>query len=422
MSQAGLFDRLANAGAVVTSAASAASTVPGGHPPKWVVEPTSLTQLGAVVRILNDSAVPWRVDSRGRNWGYDDSRVRTPGVIVRLARLDRLSLDVEIGLATVQPGVTFARLKAALADAGARFHLPPPGSGPHTSVLGNALDRGLLSGLGERERHCRDFLVMERDGSVHRLGWTGAEDARVRGALPYPPGPHGQGALFQTAGYGPIVVELTHVLQAAPAQLMRLVVLSGPALTEELVRCWRELLMEGLVSSSILAPQARRRAQGIATAHDGLVLDLSVTAGSVPTLRAKSADVQRLVREHGQRLALRVSEHPDDLRIVGGDGEQPEEVAQLAEGLEWHTAALPFAPSMVAAFAHAVQAEAVLADTPWSLRPLDDRAVVWLSPFVYRKDDPAGVELLRRRAAAFDRIRGEFGLPSYRSGGVRGGR
>ncbi|WP_229399257.1 FAD-binding protein [Micromonospora okii] len=422
MSGADLFDRLSNAGAVVTPAASAASTVLVGHAPEWLVEPTSLHQLGAVVRILDDSGIPWRVDSRGRNWGYDDARLRTPGVIVRLARLDRLSLDVELGLATVQPGVTFAKLKEALTEAGARFYLPPPGSGPHTSVLGNALDRGLLSGLGERERHCRDFLVMERDGSLHRPGWTGAEDARVRGALPYPPGPHGQGALFQTAGYGPVVVELTHVLQVATAQAMRLVVLSGPVLTEELVRCWRELLLEGLVSGSLLAPQARRRAQGTAIAHDGLVLDLSVTAGSVATLRAKAADVQRVVRQHGQRLALRVSEHPDDLRILGGDGERPEEVAQLASGLEWHTAALPFAPSMIVAFAKAVQAEATLADTPWSLRPLDDRAVVWLSPFVYRKDDPADIERLRRRSAAFDRIRGEFHLPTYRSGGARGGR
>ncbi|MFV2116762.1 FAD-binding protein [Micromonospora sp. LOL_025] len=420
MSQTDLLDRLTNMG--ITVRRSTASTVVGGLPPDWVVEPASLAQLTETLHGLHDSEVPWRVDALGRNWGYDDSRVRTPGVVVRLARLDRMELDLELGLATVQPGVTFAQLNAALRDAGARFHLPAPGSGPHTSVLGNALDRGLLSGLGERERHCRDFLVMERDGSLTRLGWTGAEDERVRRALPYPPGPHRQGSLFQAAGYGPVVVELTHVLPVAPEHALRLAVLTGPELTGELVHCWRELLDAELVTSSILAPQARRQARGAVTTHDGLVLDLLVTAGSAPLLRAKAAEVQRLAREYRQRLAFNASAHADDLRILGGAAERPEAVAELGEGLEWHTVALPFAPSAVTAFAQAVRADAVLADAPWTVRPLDARALVWLFPFVYRKDDPTGLDLLHRRVAAVDRIRDGFRLPAYRSGGVRGRR
>lgn len=417
MPDAGLIDRLARTGATVSRPSG--STVLDGHPPDWVVEPGSLAALTAVVRLLDDSAIRWRVDARGRNWGYDDARVREPGLIVRLARLDKLDLDVELGLATVQPGVTFAQLNAALRDAEARFQLPEPGSGPHTSVLGNALDRGLLAGLGERERYCRDFLVMTRDGTLTRLGWTDEDDERVRRALPYPPGPHHHGSVFQTAGYGPVVVELTHVLQVVPARLARLAVLAGPEPTEDLIRCWRTLLLEDLVSASILVPPARRRAQGIATAHDGLVLDLQVTAGSAALLRAKATDVQRLTRRYGQRLALQTSAYPGDLTILGGDGERPEAVGDLDRGLEWHTATLPFTPSVVTAFARAVRAEPLLADVLWTLRPLDARAAVWLSPFVYRKGDPAGIDLLRRRVAAFHRIRDEFRLPRYRSGGAR---
>jgi hypothetical protein len=420
MISAELLDRLANGGVLVTRPAG--STVRGGHPPVWMVEPGSVDQLAAAVRALNEGGVAWRVDARGRNWGYDDSRVRNPGVVIRLARLDRLDIDTELGLATVQPGVTFARLNQALWDAGARFYLPAPGSGPHTSVLGNALDRGLLAGLGERERHCRDYLVMERDGTLIRPGWTGTEDERTRRALPYPPGPHRQGSLFQTGGYGPIVVELTHALMVAPARTLRLAVLAGPEPTEELLRCWRELLLHELVATSILAPEIRRRAQGLATAHAGLVLNLQVTAASEATLLAKVADVRRLAAEHGQRVSLNASAYSDDLRIIGGDRDHPEAVGDLADGLEWHTAALPFAPSMITAFAKAVRTESVLAEESWTLRPLDSHAVVWLSPFVYRKNDPAGVESLRRRVATFERVRDEFHLPAYRSGGVRGAR
>lgn len=420
MSPADVLDRVARTGAVVSR--PPASTVLSGSPPEWVVEPASLDQTAAVVRVLNDGAVRWRVDAHGRNWGYDDARVRAPGVIVRLAGLDRLEIDADLGLATVQPGVTFAQLDAALRDAGARFHLPAPGSGPHTSVLGNALDRGLLAGLGERERHCRNFLVMERDGALVRLGWTGAEDLLLRRAFPYPPGPHRHGSLFQTGGYGPVVVELTHVLPVAAAQELRLAVLGGPEPAEELLSCWRDLLFEELVTVSALTSPARRRAMKVATAHDGAVLGLRVTAGSEETLRAKAADIQRLTRQHRQRLALNASDGVDDLRTIGGDGQDPAAVAGLADGLEWHTAALPFAPRLVAAFARAVQAEPTLAEVPWSMRALDARALVWLSPFVFRKGDPASIELLRERAAAFTRIRGEFRLPAYRTGGVRAGR
>ncbi|MFD0853741.1 hypothetical protein ACFQ07_16000, partial [Actinomadura adrarensis] len=157
------------------------------------------------------------------------------------------------------------------------------------------------------------------------------------------------------------------------------------------------------------------------TAHPGLVLRLQVTAGSKTTLRAKADDVRRLAREHRQRLTLNVSNPVDDLRILGGDREHSGLVGDLADGLEWHTAALPFTTSAITAFAKSVRAEPLLANEPWTLRPLDSRAVVWLFPFVYRKNDPAGVESLGRRVEAFERIRTEFSLPVYRSGGVRGG-
>ncbi|MDG4796330.1 FAD-binding protein [Micromonospora sp. WMMD1082] len=413
-----LLDRLANTGAELTLPAG--STVPGGHLPDWVLEPESVAQLTALVRILHEGGVAWRVDARGRNWGYDDSRVCEPGLLIRLARLDRLHLDVELGLATVQPGVTFAQLAEALRRADARFQLPAPGSGPHTSVLGNALERGLLAGLSEREHYCRDFLVLHRDGELTRLGWADAANDRIRRALPYPPGPHAQGSLFQAGGYGPVVVELTHVLPVATAHTTTLVLLAGHEPTEDLLRCWRDLLLEELVTSTILTSPARRRAQGITVGHDGPVLDLCVSAGSPAMLRAKVLDVQRLARQHGQRLAGRLGGAGDDLGILGGDQNQPESVGQLPEGLEWHTATLPFAPSTVAAFARAVRADPVLTDVPWTLRPIDSRALVWLAPFVYRKEDSDSGALLRRRVAAVARLRHEFAVPAYRSGAVRG--
>ncbi|MFG1720192.1 FAD-binding protein [Micromonospora chalcea] len=416
MTATALPDLLANAGAVVRAAPD--STVPRGHRPDWLVEPESLAGLMAVVGVLNAAGVRWRVDALGRNWGYDDARVPEPGAIVRLARLDRLDLDAELGLATVEPGVTFAQLQRALDEAGAPYRLPPPGSGPHTSVLGNALDRGLLAGLGEREQHCRDFLVLSRKGTLFRLDWTGDEDDRVRRALPYPPGPHSRGTVFQTGGHGPVVVELTHVLPPAVPYTAPLVLLAGPEPTEALLRCWRELLHHRLVTGSLLQPVARRQMQGVTTAHDGLVLYLTVGAVSRPMLGTIVAEVRRIAGQHGLRVALDAVGHADDLRVVGGSADQPEAVAGRPVGLEWHTACLPFDPALVVAYWRANQDDPALADGPWTLRPLDSRALVWLAPFTYRKSDPASRSDLRRRVDAFERIRTAFGLTAYRRGGL----
>jgi len=412
-----LLERLASLGCELSRPPG--STVTGGVPPDWVVQPGSVEQLAAAVRLLAGSPVPWRVDALGRNWGYDDSRVRLPGLMVRLARLKRFSVDAELGLATVQPGVSFAEVAAAL-EPGGPWLLPAPGSGPHTSLLGNALERGLLAGLGERERHCRDFLVMDRvDGSLRRLGWAEGIDAGARKALPYPPGPHRQGELFQAGGYGPIVVELTHTLAVRPGRRAFLALLAGDEPTEQLLACWRVAVREELMANSFLQPAQRRRLQAIATAHEGLTLKFSVTARSDRLLRAKIAEIQDLARSHGQRLVVNKGDAPDDMAVIDARADRPEDVGVGATGVEWRTAGLPFVPAVVIAFWHEVVSDPELAELPWTLRPLDQRALVWTAPLVYRKEEGDSRRALERKADRLERIRRAFGLPEHRTGAVR---
>jgi hypothetical protein len=412
-----VLERLASIGCVLGRAP--ASTVTGGRSPDWIVEPGSVEHLAEVVRLLASAGTPWRVDALGRNWGYDDSRVRSAGLIVRLARLKQFSVDVDLGLVTVQSGVTFGDVSAALEEDG-RWWLPAPSSGPHTSLLGNALDRGLLSGLGERERHCRDFLVMDRvDGSLCRLGWADDVNPRVRRALPYPPGPHRQGELFQATGHGPVVVELTHALAVRPGLRADLAFLSGTEPTEGLLACWRAALREDLMADCLLQPAQRRRMQAVATTHEGLTLKFSVTGRSGPLLRAKMMELQSLARSYGQRLTVNNSGTPDDLAMIGGCADRPDTVGAGAAGVEWRTVGLPFVPSAVIGFWRAIVSEPDLAELPWTLRPLDQRALVWTAPLVYLKGDRDSRHSLERRARSLERIRRSIGLPEYRTGAVR---
>lgn len=396
------------------------STVTGGRTPDIVIEPPTVSALADVARLFARHGVPWRVDALGRNWGYDDSRVPDrPQVLVRLARLRDFTVDADLGTVTVQPGVTFQDVRSALA--GTRFHLPVPGSGPHTSVLGNALERGLLHGLGEREAWCRDFLVMDRDnGSLTRPGWPDATQSRARAGLLYAAGPHRRGELFQAGGTGPVVVELTHALPVRPRFGTTMALLAGSTPTHDLLTCWRTALLDDLMIGSVLQPAHRRALQGYQVGHPGLTVKFNVGAGSRTTLTAKIEELRELAHTHGLRVAADRSGQFNDLAMIGADVAAPAAVGDGPTGIEWQTVAIPFIPALILEFWTALVAEPALSGTAWSLRALDVRALVWMFPLVYRKGDPAGVASLRGRIDALTDLRSAFALPQYRTGALRG--
>lgn len=110
-----------------------------------LVEPRSRDDVRAIVEEANRTGVPLYPVSGGRNWGYG-SRVPASGcdgVIVSLRRLDRIvALDDELGVVSVEPGVTFRQLATFLE--GSRWLAPAIGSSGEASLVGNALERGVL--------------------------------------------------------------------------------------------------------------------------------------------------------------------------------------------------------------------------------------------------------------------------------------
>ena len=83
--------------------------------------------------------------STGRNWGYGSIRPASSDtkVIFDLSGMTRiLSFDEELGIVTVQPGVTQGDLDRFLKARDASYMVPTTGAGPSCSLLGNALERG----------------------------------------------------------------------------------------------------------------------------------------------------------------------------------------------------------------------------------------------------------------------------------------
>lgn len=108
-----------------------------------VVQPASVNEVQAIVRLANEHRVPIWTTSQGRNNGYGGSSPRVAGsVVMNLRRMNRvLEIDGELGYAVVEPGVSWAELCAAISASGHRLMASIPDLG-WGSVIGNSLEHG----------------------------------------------------------------------------------------------------------------------------------------------------------------------------------------------------------------------------------------------------------------------------------------
>jgi len=135
-----------------------------------VVEPTTVEQVQAVMRIVNAHGVPIWVHSQGRNNGYGGPAARVRGsLLISLRKMNRvLEINHELAYAVVEPGVRWFDLYDALEAEGGDLQVMVPDLG-WGSVIGNQMDNG--SGylpLGEDNRTLTGLEVVLADGSLLR--------------------------------------------------------------------------------------------------------------------------------------------------------------------------------------------------------------------------------------------------------------
>lgn len=142
------------------------------HQPGLVVQPGTVEEVQAAVRLAGELGVHLWTSSMGRNFGYGGSApVVNGGVVLNLRRLDRvLEIDVDNGVALLEPGVTFHALYAELRrqDAPLMMSVPDLGWG---SMVGNALDHGYGYNIhGDHAGALCGLEVVRADGSLLRTG------------------------------------------------------------------------------------------------------------------------------------------------------------------------------------------------------------------------------------------------------------
>jgi len=184
------------------------------------VRPKSVEQVQEVVRDASQYRLPLYPISTGKNWGYGSANpVTDENVIVDLSAMDRIvDFDPDLGLVTVEPGVTQRMLHDFLKQQNQHFLVPVTGAGPDCSLLGNALERGY--GITPHADHFGAVTSLEvvlPDGEIHRSMLDRLVGGGIDKSFKWGIGPYLDG-LFTQGNFG-IVTQMTIALVPVPERV-----------------------------------------------------------------------------------------------------------------------------------------------------------------------------------------------------------
>jgi 4-cresol dehydrogenase (hydroxylating) len=208
-----------------------------------VFRPQSREGVLEIVRSSQRDGVKLHPISCGRNWGFGSRLpVEQKSVVLDLSALRTIrKLDLDQDYVDLEPGVTQGDLDDALTGAGGSHYFNVTGAGRSTSMLGNALERG-IGYFGSKKDDLLDLEVVLGNGEVV---WTKAQ----------PENPHHPGlgpdltGMFQQSGWG-VVIGARMRLRKKPPYMAALLVQMAPtasfvAFLDQIV----QLGKEGLIHS-----------------------------------------------------------------------------------------------------------------------------------------------------------------------------
>lgn len=167
-----------------------------------VVRPGSTAEVQGVVAVANQHGVTLYPFSRGRNWGLG-SRLpaRDGSVLVDLSRMNRIrEVNADLGYAVVEPGVTQRQLHAFLVERHLPLALNVIGSALDSSLLGNALERG-IGYFATRAGSLSGLEVVLGNGTLLKTGFAHYATAQTAHVYKHGIGP-GLDGLFYQSNFG----------------------------------------------------------------------------------------------------------------------------------------------------------------------------------------------------------------------------
>lgn len=156
-----------------------------------------------ILRIACRHRVPIYPISTGRNWGYGSALPVTDDcMLLDLGSLCGIEFDAELGVVTLEPGVTQGMLARFLDASGHSFLVPVTGAGPNCSLIGNALERGYgVTPVIDHFGAVTDLEAVLADGTVYRTALNEAGGNELARLFKWGIGPYSAG-LFTQSNFG----------------------------------------------------------------------------------------------------------------------------------------------------------------------------------------------------------------------------
>lgn len=222
-------------------------------PPPVVHRPRSIDDVVELVRAARARGERLYPISTGLNWGYGSATPPVPGCsLVDLGAMRSIRNADAIGatnpVAVIEPGVTQAQLYDWL-----QLHCPAltfnvTGSARETSIIGNALDRG-VGYFGPRRDDLFGLEVVTGTGEVLHTGFRrlGA-DSPLAATHPFGLGPMLDGLFFQ-GNFGIVTSACFRLLPRQPSEVVLSFALRDPQLLAAFIDALAEAKRSALLTS-----------------------------------------------------------------------------------------------------------------------------------------------------------------------------
>lgn len=188
---------------------------------KAIIQPQSTHEVSECMKVANKYAIPVYPISCGKNWGYGSKvPISAESVLLDLGRMNKIiELNENLAYAVIEPGVTQAQLLTFLQEkTEGRLWLDTVASSPHTSLIGNAMERGHgTTPYCDRASHSCNFQVVLPTGEIINTGYGIFSNCKTKNIDTFGLGP-AVSHLFSQSNFG-IVTSMSLMLYPRPEKM-----------------------------------------------------------------------------------------------------------------------------------------------------------------------------------------------------------